>query len=116
MTAFDPKRTFDYLLSYKNMDIKVSHFLRPGLIAPVGITLIVLLWTFVISPFTKYGDDWAIYPVLFAAMVVPGWHVYLVIKPILFSRLSMIFYGVVHIIVFLQELMLSLMLISKDDG
>ena len=97
------------------MDIKISGILKPRLIAPVAVSLMVLLWAFTISPFTKYGDNWAIYPVLVSAPIIVGWHIFLVARPSLISRGHIIIYGIVHLAIFSYIFMLSLMLISKDS-
>ena len=97
------------------MDIKVSEFLSPRLATPVGLTLLVLLWTFVVSRYTQYGDNWAIYPVIVVALVIIGWHIFLIVKPNLVSRASMIIYGLLHTAAFSYVFMYSLMLISKDS-
>ena len=97
------------------MDIKLRKILKPRLCTPVALSLMVLLWTFTISPFTKYGDNWAIYPVLISAPIIIGWHIFLVAKPSLISRGHIIIYGIVHLAIFSYIFMLSLMLISKDS-
>ena len=97
------------------MDIKISEIIRPRLFTPVGLTLLVLLWTFVVSRFTQYGDNWAIYPVIVVALIITGWHIFLIAKPILVSSLFMIIYGLLHMAAFAYVFMASLMLISKDS-
>ena len=97
------------------MDIKTSNILKPRLLTPVVVSLLVLLWTFSISPFTKYGDNWAIYPVITAALIIIGWHIFLVVKPGTVSRAQTIIYGILHLAIFSYVFMLSLMLISKDS-
>jgi hypothetical protein len=97
------------------MDIKQNSLLKPSLITPVGLSLSVLIWTFVISPYTKYGDNWAVYPVLVAALVILGWHIFLIVKPSPLSRTTTISYGLLHMAIFSYIFMLSLMLISKDS-
>lgn len=97
------------------MDIKLNTLLKPSLITPVGLSLSVLIWAFVISPYTKYGDNWAVYPVLVAALVILGWHIFLIVKPRPFSRTTTIIYGLLHMAIFSYIFILSLMLISKDS-
>jgi hypothetical protein len=97
------------------MDIKISNILKPRLLTPVAVSLLVLLWTFSISPFTKYGDNWAIYPVFTAAIIIIGWHIYLIIKPGALSRVKTLIYGILHLAIFSNIFMLALMYISKDS-
>lgn len=83
--------------------------------APVCASLLVLIWSLFIRPFTSYGDDWALIPVFIAAIFVVGWHIFLLFRPGKFSRASILFYGFVHLGIFAYIFLLSLMWISKDS-
>ncbi len=84
------------------------------LLSPIACSLLVFLWAFVISPYTQYGNNWAIYPVLLAAFVIIGLHVFLVVLPRNIARWKLVIYGICHLTLFSQILLFALMLISKD--
>ena len=65
------------------------------LLVPVAITLLVGTWTTVVSPYTEYGDSWAVIPVLGALVVVLLWHVWLAVRGP--GRGVLIAYGVAHL-------------------
>ena len=81
----------------------------------VLLSLLVLLWTIVISPYTSYGDNWAVYPVIVVAFIILIWHIFLVVVPKEISKPKLILYGVIHLALFTYILILSLMLITKDS-
>lgn len=83
--------------------------------APVSASVFVLIWSLSVSPFTAYGDDWALAPVFVAAAFVLGWHIFLFVRPGKFSKASIALYGFVHLCVFGYLFLLSLMWISKDS-
>jgi hypothetical protein len=43
--------------------------------APLGVTALLVVWTILVSPRSKYGDSWAIDPALVALPLVVGLHV-----------------------------------------
>src|SRR3981081_1486702 len=47
---------------------------------PLGVTALLVLWTMLVSPHSKYGDSWAIGPALFALPLVVGLHIQLAYK------------------------------------
>jgi len=83
---------------------------------PVFITLLLISWTSIVSPYSKYGDNWAIAPALIMAPIVFIWHLFLIFynkgkeKKILFSL-----YGVIHLSIFSWIWIYCLMKISKDS-
>jgi hypothetical protein len=83
------------------------------LLVPIAITLLVGIWTAVVSPYTKYGDSWAVIPVLGALVVVLLWHVWLVVRGP--GREVLIAYGVAHLAFWVPFGFLCLMKISKDS-
>lgn len=42
---------------------------------PVFLTLLIVLWTIAVTSFTKYGDNWALYPILVIDLIILIWHV-----------------------------------------
>ena len=97
------------------MDALNKELLKPKYITPIVITALVFLWAYIVSPFTTYGDNWATYPVLFAALVLIAWHLFLVIKPGAISRLALVVYAAIHGFIFFVIFMLSLAVITKDS-
>jgi len=83
---------------------------------PFFITLLLIGWTVIVSPYSQYGDNWAILPALIMAPIVFFWHMLLIFnnkgkeKKILLS-----FYAVIHILIFLMIWIYCLMKISKDS-
>ena len=84
------------------------------LVAPLGASLFVLSWSAAVSPYTAYGDDWALLPIFLAAIFVLVWHAHLVFSPNAGNRIALVIYGLVHIPLFSYLFMLALMWISKD--
>ena len=80
------------------------------LLVPLAITLLVGIWTAVVSPYTKYGDSWAVIRVLAALVVVLLWLI--VSGP---GRGVLIAYGVAHLAFWVPFGLLCLMKISKDS-
>jgi hypothetical protein len=44
-------------------------------LSPLGVTALLVVWTILVSPHSKYGDSWAIDPALIALPLVIGLHV-----------------------------------------
>jgi hypothetical protein len=79
---------------------------------PIVATAFLVVWTMAVYPFSKYGDNWAIWPALLVLPLALFMHIYLVVT--LRPRRSLIFYGIIHL-AFLAVLWFGcLMLISKD--
>jgi peptidoglycan/LPS O-acetylase OafA/YrhL len=81
--------------------------------SPLGVTALLVLWTMLVSPHSKYGDSWAIGPALFALPLVVGLHVLLAYKAQ--RRNSFVAYGLVHCALFFVIWIYCLMAISKDS-
>ncbi len=80
---------------------------------PVFLTLVILLWTIAVRSFTRFGDNWALYPILVIDLVILIWHVGLIVtEP---RKLPFIAYGAVHLIAVVGITIVCLMLISKDS-
>ena len=85
-------------------------FVRFG---PVGLTVFLILWTIIVSPYSKYGDNWAIYPALPILPIVVIWH--LVLFFIEKEKKVVILYGFIHISILIVIWLYCLMKISKDS-
>lgn len=101
--------------SCNDLDINKSQNQVLRLIVPVALSLLILIWTYFISPYAQYDDNWATYPVFAIALFVIGWHLYLLIKPGTVSRAIIIIYAVIHIPILANISMFSLMLIAKES-
>ena len=89
---------------------KYESLIRLG---PIGLTLILILWTVFVSQYSKYGDNWAIYPALAIFPIAVIWHIVLVIVEK--SKLIFITYGLIHLVILFAIWMYCLMKISKDS-
>src|SRR6266508_2983313 len=85
----------------------------PFLAAPVIVTVLVMIWTLVVSPHSQYGDNWAVYPVLLAFLLVLGLHGMLVVRSPL--RLAMVVYALLHLAFWVPFGIWCMMRISKDS-
>jgi hypothetical protein len=79
---------------------------------PLFLTLLVMVWTLVVSPYSKYGDNWAIYPPIALFLLAIIWHIYLVVTSF---RWEFVLYAVLHIPVMFLILFRCMFLISKDS-
>ena len=82
-------------------------------ILPIGLTLLMILWTILVSPYTKYGDNWALYPVIIIFLVNLVWHIYLIMSQQ--TRAMYVLYAIGHISVLVIIVFFCLMKISKDS-
>jgi hypothetical protein len=80
---------------------------------PVVVSAFLICWTLLVSPHTKYGDTWALVPILLVFIAVIAVHIGLLIKGGWTGGL--IVYGLLHIAVVLVLSFWSLTLISKDS-
>ena len=82
-------------------------------IGPIFLTLFLVLWTLSVSPYSKYGDNWAIYPAMLVLPAALLWHVALIWfqKP----RLPLIVYAVIHLVLLFWIWVYCLMKISRDS-
>jgi hypothetical protein len=83
------------------------------LLVPPGITVLVVLWTILVSLYSKYGHSWAVVPVLVAFAVILLWHVGLILKGP--GRGVLMAYGVAHLAFWVPFGLFCLMKISKDS-
>jgi hypothetical protein len=88
---------------------------------PIALTVLLVIWTVAVSPFSQYGDNWAIMPALVLAPIVLAWHLSLIgvrlgdwscRRDILFFYGS---YGLIHLVIFIPVWFCCLMWISKDS-
>lgn len=77
-------------------EMPLGKLTTPKLAAPIAVSMLVVVWTYAASPFSEYGDNWAVYPVLLAAVIVFLWHIGLLIYPDRSSRFNMAVYAVIH--------------------
>jgi hypothetical protein len=86
------------------------------LILPLIGTALIVAWSYIISPYTAYGDNWAIYPVIAIALSILVWHFYLFITTHgKTEKLFMSLYGIVHILALCIVSIYCVMIISKDN-
>ena len=69
------------------------------LILPLIGTSLIVAWSYIIYPYTAYGDNLAVYPVIAIALSVFAWHLYLFITTHgKIEKLFITLYGIVHIL------------------
>ena len=81
-------------------------------ITPLLLTVLLILWTLAVAPFTKYGD-WQVYPALLIAPIVLVAHI-LLIALRKGARLGLLLYAIIHGAIFSVVWMGCIMWISKD--
>jgi hypothetical protein len=79
---------------------------------PLVITSLMVIWTLCISPFSQYGDNWAVWPALLALPLIIIAHVALLFG--MPNRLPLLIYASVHTAVAVPIWFVCLMRISKD--
>jgi hypothetical protein len=79
---------------------------------PIALTALLLCWTALVSPYSKYGDNWAIVPAILALPLVIATHIALLMRE--GWRAQFIAYGVLHTGLFFILWIWCLMHISKD--
>ena len=80
---------------------------------PVLGSLFLIIWTAIVSPFSKYGDYWALLPALFVFPVVLIIHIVMIVKGNWQAKL--VWFGVSHVTILFFIWVFCLMLISKDS-
>jgi hypothetical protein len=80
---------------------------------PIGLTLLLITWSVLISPYSKYGDNWAVYPVIAVLPIAIVWHILLIFfkRP----RVKFVFYAIIHLWLLSVIWMICIMKISKDS-
>jgi hypothetical protein len=84
------------------------------IVAPIAVTILLVLWTLAVSPTSSYGDNWAIWPALLALPAVLLWHVALVML-LREHRRSAALVAAGHLALLVPLWFGCLMLISKDS-
>lgn len=83
------------------------------ILAPLFLTLLLLVWTRLVSDYSRYGDYWAIIPALLIFPIAIGLHLVALIK--MKWPTTVILYAIAHIVTLGILWMRCLMLISKDS-
>ena len=83
------------------------------MIVPFVITAVLVIWTAVVYPYSRYGGNWAIYPAVFALPAILLWDIGLVVAST--NRGSAVLYAIVNSAGFLLVWVICLHLISKDS-
>jgi len=71
-------------------------------------------WTLLVSPYTAYGDNWAINPVLILALLILVWHISLIVIE-RGLRIIMSLYMATHLLISYYIWFWALWKISKDS-
>jgi hypothetical protein len=86
---------------------------RIGSVGPALLTLLLVIWTVAVSPFSQYGDKWAIYPPMALLPLAIVWHVYQIVSfP---QKWKYILFAAVHLPLMLLILIYCMFRISKDS-
>jgi len=81
--------------------------------APLGLSAFLVMWTVLASPYSHYGDYWAVIPVLLVLPSVIALHIYLLVNNGWKWKLLSI--TAVHIIILSVVWLKCLMIVSKDS-
>jgi hypothetical protein len=94
-------------------NMATEYLSNPLRILPLVLTILLVCWTALVSPFSKYGDNWAIYPALIVlplTVLVHGWLI-IANKP----AMPFVAYAATHIPFQFVIWIYCLMKISKDS-
>ena len=80
---------------------------------PIYGSIFLVLWTVIVSPWSRYGDGWAIFPALFVFPAALCVHIFLLFKS--GWKIKMALYGMVHLMLLFVISIACFMLISKDS-
>ena len=80
---------------------------------PLIFPVFVVVWALLVSPYSNYGDNWAVFPVLLSLVFAILCHIYLIFKGE--YKLLLFTYMLGHILFFTIVCIYCLMLISKDS-
>jgi hypothetical protein len=84
------------------------------LLAPVIVTVALVVWTVLVSPHSKYGDNWAIWPAVLAFPIALIWYIVVFIMR-RGHRRSAASVAVCHLVILAPIWFWSLTAISKDS-
>ena len=82
--------------------------------SPVIVLALLVVWTALVTPWSAYGDEWAIWPAVLALPVACVWHVSLFVRHPQNRRLAG-FTALCHLTVLFPVWLTCLALISKDS-
>lgn len=80
---------------------------------PIYGSVLLLLWTVITSPWSNYGDLWAIIPAILIFPMVFCLHIFLLVKND--WQIKFVFYGIAHLAILFVISVACLMIISKDS-
>jgi hypothetical protein len=80
---------------------------------PVFLTVLLIVWTKIVSPVSQYGDAWAIVPAILIFPLSVLWHLGLVFFET--QKIGFTVYGVVHTFILFYVWLYCLSMISKDS-
>jgi hypothetical protein len=80
---------------------------------PILLTCFLVCWTTLVSPYSKYGDYWAIVPALLVLPLIVVLHIVLLVRNNWDAKYWV--YGLLHTVVAFLVLIWCLTSISKDS-
>ena len=83
-------------------------------LVPIFLTVILIIWTIIVSPHSEYGDNWAIDPIVSYFPLVFWWHVFICIKGEQ-KIIERVLYFVFNVAIFFAVWIYCAMFISKDS-
>ncbi len=90
-------------------DVKARPLIR---FLPILLTGAGVVWTAVISRFTRYGDNWAAYPLVGLFIITLAVHIWMIAA--LRPRWPLVLYGVVHLPIQLYVFIYCSVIITKN--
>lgn len=88
---------------------------KASILLPVFITFSLVIWTFLVFPYSSYGDMWAVIPTAVMAFIILLWHLLLVVlNKGVSKRLMFALYGLVHSAIYTFIWFYCVMKISKS--
>jgi hypothetical protein len=95
-------------------DLKIEARRYDGLaFLPICCTLLLVIWTASVYRFSKYGDNWAVWPALLMCPLFLATHIYLIVRRQ--PRSTYWIYAGVDAVFFVVIWIYALMVISKDS-
>jgi hypothetical protein len=83
------------------------------ILGPLFLTVLLIAWTALVAPHSRYGDNWAIYPALPIFPLAVIWHLMLLIFET--PKKPYILYAIGHLSILVNIYAVCLVLISKDS-
>jgi hypothetical protein len=86
---------------------------RISSVGPLLLTVLLIIWTLGVSPYSQYGDRWAIYPAMALLPLAIVWHIYqILVCP---QKWKYIVFAIVHVPLMSLILIYCMFKISKDS-